>query len=145
MPTDAFDRAHIRSLLENIEVKIVLDSPKNDYRFEYFTASIKDRDTGEARLNRTYRLLDLVRGGIVSEPWDVYSLESQATVVANLIKFSQYRITKLVSGWKIVCPSCGHIVQGKIWQTMPKKCIAQHPKCSAAIDEQTATELPFSG
>ena len=69
MLTDAPDASTVRRLLENLELKIVLDSPDDDYRFEYFTTSIKDRQTGEPQLTRTYRLLDLIRGGVTPEPW----------------------------------------------------------------------------
>lgn len=74
MLTEAPDASTVRRLLENLELKIVLDSPDDDYRFEYFTTSIKDRETGEPRLTRTYRLLDLIRGGVTPEPWDTYDL-----------------------------------------------------------------------
>ena len=50
MPTDAPDVHTIRRLLENLELTIVLDTPDNDYRFEYSTTQIKDRQTGEPRL-----------------------------------------------------------------------------------------------
>jgi hypothetical protein len=46
MLTDAPDAGIVRRLLQNLELKIVLDSPDDDYRFEYFTTSTKDRQTG---------------------------------------------------------------------------------------------------
>ena len=93
MPTEAPDVHNIRRLLANLEMNIILDSPDNDYRFEYFTTSIKDRQTGEPRLCRTYRLLDLKRGTTTPEPWGMYDLDKQATLIINLIRFSRYRMT----------------------------------------------------
>jgi hypothetical protein len=146
MPTDEFDPSHIRALLQDIEIKLVLDSPNKDYRFEYYTASIKDRQTDQPRLSRTYRLFDVVRGGIVSEPWDAYDLDKQTTLIAHLIKDAHYRITKVVRGWEVSCPECGHMIRGKIWQSVPKTCTESPTnKCRAAIDEKTANEVLYSG
>lgn len=85
-----------------------MDSPDDNYRFEYFTTSIKDRQTGEPRLTRTYRLLDLIRGGVTPEPWDAYDLDKQTTLVTNLMKFGRYCMAKIVCGWEVICPTCGH-------------------------------------
>ncbi len=145
MLTDAPDAHTIRCLLENLELKIVLDSPDSDYRFEYFTTAIKDRQTGEPRLTRTYRLLDLIRGGITPEPWDTYDLDKQATLVTNLIRFSRYRMTKVLCGWEVTCPVCGHIMRGKTWEPVPKTCTAKSSrKCRTTIDDARITEVLFA-
>jgi len=142
---DAPDVRTIRCLLENIELKIVLDSSDNAYRVEYFTTSIKDRQTGQSQLTRTYRLLDRVRGGITPEPWDAYDLDKQAMLITDLIRFSRYRVTKIFCGWEITCPACGHISRGKIWKAIPKICAAKSPrKCRAKIDDKSISEVLFT-
>lgn len=144
MLADPPDVPTVRCLLENRDLKIVLDSPNNDYRIEYSTKSFKDHLTGQSRQTRTYRLLDLVKGGIISEPWDAYDLDKQAMLVADLIRFSRYRLTNVFCGWEITCPVCGHIMHGKIWKSPPRKCTAQSPRrCRAPIDEKSITEVKF--
>ena len=146
MLTDAPDSHTIRHLLENLELKIVLDSLGNDYRFEYFTTSIKDRQTGESRLTRTYRLLDLIRSGVTPEPWDTYDLDKQTTLVTNLMRFSRYRMTKIICGWEAICPVCGHVMRGKIWESIPKKCRNESPrKCRTRIEDEGINEILFAG
>ncbi len=145
MLTDAPDAHTVRRLLENLELKIVLDSLDNDCRFEYFTTSIKDRQTGEPRLTRTYRLIDLTRGGVTPEPWDTYDLDKQTTLVTNLMRFGRYRMTKIVCGWEVICPACGHVMQGKTWESIPKTCMADNPiKCRTRIDGEGISEILFS-
>lgn len=146
MLTDAPDENAVRQLLENLELKICLDSPDDDYRFEYFTTSIKDRQTGEPRQTRTYRLFDLVRGGVTPEPWDTYDLEKQTTLVTNLMRFSRYRMAKIVCGWEVICPACGHTIRGKNWESTPKACTAELPKkCRARIDDKCVVEILSAG
>ena len=142
MLTNAPDASTVRRLLENLELNIVLDSPDDDYRFEYFTTSMKDRQTGEPRLTRTYRLLDLIRGGVTPEPWDTYDLDKQTTLITNLMKFSRYRMAKIVCGWEVICPACGHVMRGKNWESIPKTCMAESPrKCRARIDDKCIVEI----
>ena len=131
----------VRNLLKNHELKLVLDSPDQDYRFEYDTTTIKDSKTGEVRYVRTYRLLDLVRGAVTQQPWDVFELEKQTTCVAGLLEFSRYRISKIVSGWTITCPSCGDIMRGRIWESAPKTCTAKgSPRCRQRLDDNHLVE-----
>lgn len=142
MLTDYLAPNVVRSLLENIELKIVLDSPDNNYRFEYLTTAIMDRQTGEQRLTRTYRLFDVARGVVTAEPWDTYDLEKQTTLVTNLLGTSHYRMTKIVSGWEVICPACGSVMQGKNWESSPKRCTANHPlKCRANIGDEIVKEI----
>lgn len=142
MQTEASGALTVRHLMENLELKIVLDSLNNDYRFEYFTTSIKDRQTGEQRLTRTYRLVDLIRSGITPEPWDKFELDKQTTLVTNLMIFSRYRITKIICGWEAICPVCGHIMRGKIWESTPKSCRKESPrKCRNRIDDEGISEI----
>lgn len=136
------DTSTVRRLLEDLELKFALDSPDDDYRFEYFTTSTKDRQTGEPRLTRTYRLFDLIRGGVTPEPWDAYDLDKQTMLVTNLIRFGSYRMAKIVCGWQIICPVCGYVMRGKNWETTPKTCMAESPRrCRARIDEASIIEI----
>lgn len=145
MQTDTPSEYAIRRLLQNLDLLIVLDSPDNDYRFEYYTSPRKDGRTGEARLARTYRLIDLIRGAVTPEPWDTYDLDKQTTLVTNLMRFSHYRMTKVVSGWDVTCSVCGHMMHGKTWETVPKTCPNRDSnKCGAAIDEKQVVELLYS-
>ncbi len=145
MLTDVPDTSTVRRLLENLELKIVLDSPDDDYRFEYFTTSLKDRQTGKQRLTRTYRLLDLIRGGVTPEPWDTYDLDEQTTLVTSLMRFSRYRMSKIVCGWEVICPACGHVMRGNNWESTPKTCMAEPPrKCRARIDDGCIVETLFT-
>jgi len=144
MLTETPDAHAVRHLLENLELKIVLDSLDNDYRFEYFTTSIKDRQTGEPRLTRSYRLFDLIRGGVTPEPWDTYDLDRQTTLVTNLMRFGHYRMTKIICGWEVICPVCGHVMRGKIWESTPKTCMAESPiKCRTRFDDESINEILF--
>lgn len=146
MLTDAPDENAVRQLLENLELKIFLDSPGGDYRFEYFTLSIKNSQTGEPRQTRTYRLLDLVRGGVTPEPWGTYDLKKQTTLVTKLMRLNRYRMAKIVCGWEVICPACGHTIRGKNWESTPKTCTAELPrKCRARIDYKCVVEILSSG
>ena len=122
----------VRGLLQNHELKVILDSPGTDYRFEYYTTS---------RHIRTYRLLDLIRGGITPEPWERYDLDKQTTLVTNLIGFGGYRISKVVTGWMVKCPACGHLMRGKIWESVPTTCAGKGPpKCRRKITDDNIVE-----
>jgi hypothetical protein len=135
----AFD--YYRKLLENLDLKLVLDSPNNEYRFEYYTSCSKDQGTGIETKSRKYRLLDQVRGTVTPEPWDAFNIESHARILRGLTNWSQYRLT-LVSGWEVQCSSCGHVMSGKAWQPLPRSCTANHhPRCKQKIDESLATDV----
>ncbi|WON74167.1 hypothetical protein [Nitrosospira sp. Is2] len=138
-------QAHtIRHLLENLEFKIVLESPDNDYRIEYFTTSLKDRVTRESKFTRTYHLIDQVRGGVTPEHWDTFDLEKQVDLVVNLLTHCDYRVVKVVNGWEASCPSCKKVMQGKTWQPFPKKCSVKRPrKCKMLIERSSIIETLF--
>ncbi len=135
----------VRRLLQNHELKVILDSPRSDYRFEYYTTTVKDVGINESRRIRTYRLLDLIRGGITPEPWDSYDLDKQTTLVTNLIECGGYRISKVVAGWTVKCPACGHLMQGKIWESVPTTCGGKGPpKCRHKITDENIVEEVYA-
>ena len=126
----------VRRLLSDHDVKIVLDSPDGDYRFEYYTSATKDSKTGEQRYVRAYRLIDRLRGGVTVEPWDTYDLEKQTSFVAGLIDFGRYKLARVIAGWSVACPSCGYVMTGKHWESVPKSCAASSsPKCRQRLDD----------
>lgn len=136
MPPHRSLQEQVHLLLKNQELKIVLDSPDGDYRFEYYTTTSKDSKTGEARYVRTYRLIDLLRGAVSVEPWDTYDLEKQTTLVTGLINFGRYKVSRVIAGWSIKCPSCGHVMTGKHWESVPKNCTASSsPRCSHRLND----------
>lgn len=140
MPT----RYHIMVLLQNINLKIFLDSPNNNYQFEYSTNKIKNSTTGAIKYIRTYRLIDLTRGAEILEPWDKYNLKKQIELVSNLIKFSNYKISKITTGWMIKCSMCHTVMQGNIWDTIPKKCRGKEPICRHRITDNDIEEKLLS-
>jgi hypothetical protein len=131
-------------LLENHELKVTLDSPKEDYRFEYYTTTLPDGGAGKSRWVRTYRLIDLIRGGVTQEPWDSYDLEKQTKLASGLIDLCGYKISKIVEGWTIKCPSCGQVVKGKIWDVPPKACVARDSKkCGQRFESEDVVENTY--
>jgi len=131
----------IRGLLQNHELKVILDSREGDYRFEYYTTTIKDVNPNTPRHIRTYRLIDLTRGGITQEPWDRYDLDKQTMLVINLMEFGGYRISKVVTGWTMKCPTCGHLLRGKIWESFPTTCTGKGPpRCKQKITDDNIAE-----
>lgn len=145
MLTNVLDATLVRQLLENLELKITLDSPSNEYRLEYVTTSTIERQNGEKRLARTYRLFDLARCQVTAEPWDTFDLDKQVTLVTNLMASSGYRITEIKCGWKITCQECGHVMSGYNWESSPKSCTAELPrKCRAKLDDHSVVDVFFA-
>lgn len=135
MSTFQHIQTRVRRLLEEQDVKMVFDCPKGEYRFEYFTTIAKDPRTRQPIQQRTYRLTDLQRGTVTPEPWDTFDTEKQARLVAGLVVFSGYRLTRAIAGWTVVCPSCGHIMEGKHWEAVPTICKSSaRPKCGRKLD-----------
>ena len=68
--------------------------------------------------------------------------DKQTTLVTNLMRFSSYRMAKIVCGWKVICPACEHVMRGKNWESAPRTCTAEHPKkCRAKVDEKCIVEI----
>lgn len=132
----------LQKLLKDIHIKLLLESPKEDFQFEYYTTTTKDPKTEETRYTRTYRLIDLIRGNVTQEPWDTFDLDKQTGLVDNLLKISEYRIAKIVNGWRVKCPECGHVTEGNIWESTPKAC--RGAKCKYKIKAEDITEHQIS-
>jgi hypothetical protein len=136
-PAIAYD---FRTLLANLDLKLVLDSPDGDYRFEYFTALSKDREANREVKTRKYRLLDLARGTVTPDPWDAFNLETQARILPGLINWGRYRLT-VVTGWKVKCPACGAVMVGAHWKSPPKTCVSNATgKCDEKIQHLVAVQ-----
>jgi len=131
----------VRRLLQNDDLRVMLDAPEGDYRVEYYTTTIKDAGADAPRRVRTYRLVDLFRGGITQEPWERYDLDKQTTLVTNLMEFGGYRVSKVVAGWKVQCPACGHLMRGKIWESVPTICARKGPpRCRQKLTDDDICE-----
>lgn len=137
--------SRVHRLLQSHDLKVILDCPKGEYRFEYFTTSTKDSRTRKATLQRTYRLVDLKRGTVTAEPWDAYDLAKQTSLVAGLISYSGYNVSRVISGWSITCPSCGYTMSGRHWESVPSTCKARAtPKCYHRLDGVNVAEVVFT-
>lgn len=130
---------NIRGLLKDINVLLHIESLQQDYRFEYYTSAVKDPETGKQQLTRSYRLRDLLRGNVTQEPWDKFDLDKQTGLVTNLLELSGYKVVKMVTGWKVKCPSCSHLMEGKIWEAAPKTCRAKG--CKQKIDAEKVIDI----
>ena len=133
------DSLNIREALEDINILLHVESPQEDYRFEYYTSAMKDPETGEQQLTRSYRLRDLQRGNASQEPWDKFDLDKQVGLVTNLLGLSGYKISKKSRGWKIKCSKCGHVMEGKIWELAPKTCRVKD--CDQKIDPEEVVDI----
>jgi hypothetical protein len=122
------DAGRVRALLQDPDLKLVLDSPEGDYRVEYYATVARDADSEVVRPVRAYRLVDRVRGGITQEPWDRFDLDRQTALAIHLMEFGGYRLSKVVAGWSARCPACGHVARGKIWETAPAVCPGKGPR-----------------
>jgi hypothetical protein len=136
-----FTSDYFRELLQNLDLKLILDSPKDEYRFEYYTVATKEVGTSVETKTRKYRLLDQVRGTITVEPWNAFSLERHAEILSGLIRWSHYRL-KVSVGWQIQCPSCDQVVTGKPWQLPSKSCTSKHlVRCLQKFDDTLVSEV----
>lgn len=138
MTSTQLESKELRKLLKDIHIKLLLESPKHDFQFEYYTTTIKDPKTEKTSHSRTYRLNDLIRGNVTQEPWDKFDLDKQAGLVDNLLNISKYRVVKIVNGWTVKCPECGHITEGNIWENTPKTC--RGAKCKYKVKAEDITE-----
>ena len=138
MTSGQLETKELRNLLKDINVRLLLESPKQDFQFEYYTTSIKDPKTNKIRYTRTYRLKDLIRGNVTQEPWDKFNLDKQTGLVENLLNISEYRFVKAINGWTVKCPACGHITKGKIWENTPKTC--RGAKCKYKVKAEDIIE-----
>lgn len=116
------DAHDVSRILADLERRVELQSPTDDYAIHYLTTTFKEPATGELRLVRTYRLHDLVRGGVTAECWGPFDLQKQTEIVLGLLTRSNYRLERMVRGWTATCPECGTQYHGRIWETPPQAC-----------------------
>ena len=132
----------VHALLRDPELKVVLDAPEGDYRIEYYATASKNAGSGVARPVRAYRLVDRIRGGVTQEPWDRFDLDKQTALATHLMAFGGYRLSKVVAGWKVKCPACGHTSRGKIWEAVPAGCVGKGPpKCRYRLAAADVAEV----
>lgn len=131
---------NFHALLADFDFRLVLDSPNGEYRFEYFTVLSKPDTEQEVKI-RKYRLHDKMRGTVTLDPWDGYNLETQARILQGLIEWSHYRLI-IITGWKVTCSVCGHLMDGKPWQIPPTVCTSKnHPRCNNKIKKNLVEEV----
>lgn len=118
----------VAEALGDIERRVERHSPADDYAIHYYTTSMRDARSGEQRLVRSYRLLDLARNTQTPECWGAFELHKQADIVVGLLRFANYRVERMVNGWVATCPSCQSVTRGKIWEMPPKSCRST-PRC----------------
>lgn len=136
-----FTADYFRELLANHDLKLILDSPNDEFRFEYYTVAVKGSGSAIETKVRKYRLLDLARGTITVEPWDAFNLERHADILRGLTSWSRYKL-KVSEGWKIQCPSCNGVISGKSWQVPPKSCASKHlGRCLQKFDDTLVSEV----
>lgn len=136
-----FTSSHFRELLDDFDAKLILDSPNEEYRFEYYTVCVKDAENPQGIKIRKYRLLDRVRGTVTPEPWDAFDVERHAEILRGLTAWSEYRL-KVSRGWEVTCTSCGHLMTGKTWQVAPKTCASKNrPKCKQPVKDADVVDL----
>ena len=130
-----------RELLQNFDLKLILDSPNEEYRFEYYTVVTKETGSSVETKTRKYRLLDQARGTVTVEPWDAFNLDRHAEILRGLTSWSRYKL-KVSVGWEIQCPTCNGVVSGKPWESRAKSCSSKHlVRCLQKFDDTLVSEV----
>lgn len=130
-----------RELLQNFDLKLILDSPNEEYRFEYYTVVTKETGSSVETKTRKYRLLDQARGTVTVEPWDAFNLDRHAEILRGLTSWSRYKL-KVSVGWEIQCPTCATAVSGKPWEAHAKSCTSKHlVRCLQKFDDTLVSEV----
>lgn len=83
------------------ENTFVLSSPDASFEVEF---AAKKEDEG---VRRTYSLFDKKQGATTPDVWGSRDSASQGVLAARLIAFSQYRVVRVIAGWRLVCEKCG--------------------------------------
>jgi hypothetical protein len=105
-------------------LKVVITSDKGDYEFQIYTERAA-KDATQTELRRTYALTELTSGAKMVENWGRLDEPAMIRIFSNLLSFSAYSITKVVSDWIVTCPECGHIEKGKHYEPQPRACKSQ--------------------
>jgi hypothetical protein len=120
--TNSVTHEQVRIMLGSPELKVVFESPNNEYRIEYGTQVVAVNARVDAPKVRTYQLVDLQRGGSMGNPWGEFDLDKQVGYVWHLLQQSGYRLESVTEGWLAKCPTCGCRFEGEEWRTRPRAC-----------------------
>lgn len=104
------------------ESTFVLESPDESYEVE-FAAKRED-----GRVRRTYSLFDKKQAATTPDVWGARDAAAQGVLAARLIAFAEYRVARVISGWRLVCEKCGRVGEESIGAGPPTK---RRPKCEA--------------
>lgn len=120
----------IPMVVQDKNLKVVITSKKGDYEFQIYTEPAAKNAT-QNDLRRTYLLAELSSGAKMVENWGRLDATAMIRIFSNLLLFSNYSITKIVSDWKVSCPECSHTEQGRHYEPQPRTCKAPKNKgCS---------------
>lgn len=93
-------------------------------------------DADQQGLRRTYALIELTGDSKMVENWGRRDEIAMIRVFSNLLRFSDYEITREVSGWEVACPECGHVARGRHCESQPRTCkSAKTVGCSLRVGE----------
>ncbi|CAM3808378.1 hypothetical protein POAN111098_09070 [Polynucleobacter antarcticus] len=115
----------IQDLLEDVNLEVHLSSSISDFIIIYSTNPVPDVISNPTIFFKT----KMVINGASKCVTVIDSPQQQAenvNLVVNLLKFSDYRVFRVVKGWRLVCSKCNAISEGKIWRISPDICSATH-------------------
>jgi len=108
-------------------LKLIITSDKGDYEFHIYTERAA-KDAKQSGLRRSYALIELASGAKMVENWGTLDEEAMIRIFSNLLSFSDYAINRVFSDWVVTCPECGHVENGKHYESQPRSC--KSPKSS---------------
>jgi hypothetical protein len=135
----------IRGLLENEDLEVHFKSSTGDYSVIYSTSIVAKEVIEPIALYRTYWMID-GKGSEVSSPWDTYQKAKQIDLATNLVRFANYEVVGVYSGWRLNCPKCGSVTEGKIWRNSPDRCevLIDSKRCGHKFDPSEKSSVTFS-
>ena len=102
-------------------LRVTITSDKGDYEFQIYTERAA-KDAEQSGLRRTYALTELAGDAKMVENWGRLDEIAMVRIFSNLLSVSEYSITNVVSDWKVTCPECGHVEEGKHYEPQPRAC-----------------------
>lgn len=133
----------VEKLLLDHDLEIELESPDKNFTFFYSTNIVAKEIENPDTLTRGYWLLQNNISSIVDAPWDKFDHAKQVKLLTNLIWHAKYIVKGIYRGWRITCPSCHQVTEGKIWRNSPKNCesITSIGKCNGQFNENDKSKI----
>jgi hypothetical protein len=129
----------ISRVVPDKSLKAIITSDKGDYEFQIYTERAA-KDAVQTGLRRTYALIELAGGSKMVENWGRLDEPAMIRILSNLLRFSDYTMTKVVSGWSVTCPECGHVEKGKHYEPQPRACKSAKSGGCALRDSKVFTQ-----